>query len=229
MLEVIVRSAVFFGVLLLITRLLGKKQLSHLTFFNYVAGITIGSIAATLSVDKNIQLKEGIAALLIWGLLTVTAGYIGLKSPRARIIIDGEPTIVIKNGNIDKKALASLRMNMDDLIMLIRNNNIFSVKEIDYAILEPNGNLSVLKKPEKQYSTKEDLLTSRPIIQPRLYFPSELIVDGKVVKRNLRELNLDEEWLTLQLKQAQTTVDNVFYAEVQSDGSLYINKKEQAH
>ncbi len=229
MLEIAWRSALSFFILLFLTRLLGKKQISQLTFFNYITGITIGSLTAIISLDKTVPFINGVTSLAVWGGLTIIAGYITLKSPRTRILIDGEPTIVIKNGKIDEKALASLRLNMDDLMMLIRKKNIFSIKEVDYAILEPNGSLSVLKKPEKQSTVKEDLMTAKPMIPSHLYLPAELIVDGNIVKRNLKKLNLDEAWLVKQLQEAQTTIKDVFYAEIQSDGSLHIDKKELIH
>lgn len=112
---------------------------------------------------------------------------------------------------------------MDDLSMLLRNKNIFSIASVDYAILEPNGQLSVLKKAEHETVTKKD---SHIQTADRLYLPTELIVDGQVVTKNLLELNLSEEWLTNQLKRNGVyAVEEVFFAELQADGSVFIDKK----
>lgn len=197
--------------------------MSHLTFFNYITGITLGSIAANMILESTTYFVNGIVSLLWWFLLTSLTGFIALKSPKLRVILDGEPTIVIKKGEIIEKALYSMRLNVDDLSMMLRNKDIFSIKDVDYAILEPDGKLSVLKKQEQQSVTKKDMqiLTLSPI-----YFPTELVVDGKLIKHNLEELNLTEKWLNTQLKNSGVnSIKDIFYAELQSDGTIYIKKK----
>lgn len=221
--EIIIKTTFTFFVLFSLTRLLGKKQLSHLTFFNYVTGITIGSIAANIISNLDKPVLADMIGMVWWYILTALLGYIGLKFSKLRNIIDGQPTIVIKKGNIIKKAMQKTNLNMDDLSMMLREQEVFSVLEVDYAILEPDGKLSVLKKQQKQQATKEDMKIST---QNSVYLPSEIIVDGKVVQRNLKELGLDEKWLNSQLKQKKiATVKEVLYAEIQADGSLYIQKE----
>lgn len=221
-----IRTLIGFIVLLLLTRILGKKQLSQMTFFTYITGIALGNIAGDMVVHKDIKLYEGLTGLILWAVLTLLVEYISLKSSKARVLLDGEPTIVIKDGKIQKKAMASSKLNMDDLTMLLRIKNIFSITEVDYAVLEPNGQLSVLKKIENEPTIKKDL--NIPIIQ-RLYFPTELIVDGKVVHKNLKELGLKEEWLNNQIKVAGfKSPSDVFYAEIQSDGKLFMDKMDGA-
>lgn len=144
--QVILETIITFLVLLLYTRLLGKKQMSHLTFFNYITGITIGSIAANMVMLDTRSFYKELTSLTIWCLLTELVSWIALKSPKLRKSLDGKPTIVIKDGIIDKKALGSLRLNTDDLTMLLREKDIFNIAEVNYAILEPHGRLSVLKK-----------------------------------------------------------------------------------
>lgn len=222
-LNTITKTTISFAVILFLTRILGKKQMSHLTFFNYITGITIGSIAANMILESNTYFINGIVSLLWWFLLTFLIGFISLKSPKLRIILDGEPTIVIKKGEIIEKSLYSMRLNMDDLSMMLRNKDIFSIKDVDYAILEPDGKLSVLKKQDQQSVTKKDM---QIIILSPTYFPTELIVDGKLIKRNLQELNLTEKWLNTHLKNSGVnSIKEIFYAELQSDGTIYIKKK----
>lgn len=218
-----IKTTISFAVILFLTRILGKKQMSHLTFFNYITGITIGSIVANMILESNAHFINGIVSLLWWFLLTFLIGFISLKSPKLRIILDGEPTIVIKKGEIIEKSLYSMRLNMDDLSMMLRNKDIFSIKDVDYAILEPDGKLSVLKKQDQQSVTKKDMqiITLSPT-----YFPTELVVDGKLIKRNLQELNLTEKWLNTHLKNSGVnSIKEIFYAELQSDGTIYIKKK----
>lgn len=222
--EILARSLGTFSVLLLLARVLGKNQLNHLTFFNYVTGITFGSIAANITIDKNISVIDGFVSLGAWTGAALLVGYLSQKSAKARLILDGEPTIVIKKGKIVEEAMRAMRFNMDDLSMLLRNNDVFSIKDVEYAILEPNGRLSVLKKSEYQTVTKKDM---RFPANQLLYFPTDIIVDSKIIEKNLRELNLDREWVENQLKNAGVnSINEVFYAEIQSDGTLYIDKKE---
>lgn len=151
-----IRTLLGFFVLFLLTRVLGKKQLNQMTFFTYITGIALGNIAGDMVVHRDIKLIDGVTGLILWAILTFTLEFISLKSSRARVLLDGDPTIVIKNGKILEKAMASNRLNMDDLSMLLRTKNIFSVSDVDYAILEPNGQLSVLKKVELEPVTKKD-------------------------------------------------------------------------
>ncbi|MDE3839206.1 hypothetical protein C0966_07530 [Bacillus methanolicus] len=218
-----IRTLLGFFVLFLLTRVLGKKQLNQMTFFTYITGIALGNIAGDMVVHRDIKLIDGVTGLILWAILTFTLEFISLKSSRARVLLDGDPTIVIKNGKILEKAMASNRLNMDDLSMLLRTKNIFSVSDVDYAILEPNGQLSVLKKVELEPVTKKD---AQITTSPRQYLPTELIVDGKVVKKNLQELNLSEDWLNQQLLlQGIHKYEDLFFAELQSDGSIFIDKK----
>lgn len=212
-LKIISKTTGTFITLLILTRLLGKKQLSELTFFNYITGVTIGSLAANTIINTGSRYLNEMINLIWWTLLTMLVTLISLKSSKIRTLLDGEPTIIIKNGKIIEEALRSTRINLDDLSMLLRSKDIFSIMEVDYAILEPDGKLSILKKQNRQ--------------QTRLYLPTEIITDGNLVKRNLKELNLDEKWIYKELKnQGIDSLNKVLYAEIQEDGSLYIDRRD---
>ncbi|MGE6609742.1 DUF421 domain-containing protein [Peribacillus sp. NPDC076916] len=219
--EVLSRVVAAFVVLLLITRIMGKKQVSQLTYFNYITGITIGAVAASITIDTSIDMVDAFVSLIGWSVLTILVSFINLKSPKARIILDGEPTIVIKDGKILENALKGERLNMDDLSMLLREQSIFSMQEVNYSVLEPNGQLSVLKKVDSQSVSKKDITYVKP-----LYIPTEIIVDGKIVPHNLSKLSLNQNWLETQLQQFGVCPQDVFYAEIQSDGTLYIDKRQ---
>ncbi len=220
--QIVVQTIISFFVLLTLTRFLGKKQLSHLTFFNYVTGITIGSMAANMVVLKTIVYTKFLVSLIVWCALTTIISYIALKSGKARTLLDGQPTIVIKKGKIDRKALANTKINIDDLTMMIRQYQVFSITEIDYAILEPNGMLSILKKPEFQEMQKIDLKISP---SPPSFIPIEIITDGKLLTKNFLEVGKSREWLDNELKKANIqSIEEVFYAEIQPNGKLFIQK-----
>ena len=221
-LQIAIETIITFFVLLALTRLLGKKQLSHLTFFNYVTGITIGSMAANMVILSTKDYTKDLLSLVIWCLLTIIISYISLKSGKIRVILDGQPTIIIKHGKIDRKALKRTGVNIDDLTMLIRQNQIFSITEIDFAILEPDGRLSILKKPEYQGTQKSDL---NIYPSPPTYLPIEIIADGKLLPKNLLEVGKSRDWLKNELSRAHIKeIEEVFYAEILSDGSLFIQK-----
>ncbi|WP_082337478.1 DUF421 domain-containing protein [Lysinibacillus sp. FJAT-14745] len=220
--QVVVQTIITFFVLLTLTRFLGKKQLSHLTFFNYVTGITIGSVAANMVVLKTIVYTKFLVSLIVWCALTTLISYIALKSGKARTLLDGQPTIIIKKGKIDRKALANTKINIDDLTMMIRQYQVFSITEIDYAILEPNGMLSILKKPEFQSTQKIDL---NIYPSPPAFIPIEIIADGKLLPKNLLEVGKSREWLDNELKKENIqSITEVFYAEIQPNGKIFIQK-----
>jgi len=221
-LQIAMETAITFFALLAMTRFLGKKQLSQLTFFNYVTGITIGSIAANMIVLSTKDYMKDLLSLVIWCVLTTLISYISLKSGTIRMILDGQPTIVIKHGRIDRKALKRTGVNIDDLTMMIRQYQVFSIDEIDFAILEPNGTLSILKKPQFQGTQKIDMNIA-PKNPP--FLPTEIISDGKLLKRNLLEVGKNREWLKKELsKAAVENIEEVFYAKIQADGQLFVQK-----
>lgn len=219
---IILKTTLAFLLLLILARFLGKKQMSQMTFFNYMTGITIGSLAANIISNNDNSLLEEILGLIWWGTLTVVLTYATLKSESLRTLVDGEPVILIRNGLLQKESLKTTKISLEDLSMMLREQYIFSITEVDYAILEPNGRLSVLKKQSQLNLTKADMdiVTPNPI-----YLPCQIITNGKISYENLKDNNLDINWLNDQLKtQNINNVNQVLYAELQSDGSLYIDK-----
>jgi len=158
----------------------------------------------------------------LWAGLAICVELIALKSIRIREILDSQPIILIKKGQIQQSALKKERLNIDDLTMLLRTNNVFAVADVDYAILEPNGDLSVLPKYNKRNVINEDINLEQ--IESE-YFPTAIIIDGKIIMKNLKELNLDENWLNYTLSKMNVeNADDVLYAEIQESGELYLQK-----
>ena len=216
------RSTLIVVVLLILTRLLGKKQMSQLTYFNYITGVTMGSVAGDFISEVNMPVVDTLASLIAICILTELNSFIALKSTSYRKVMDGDDIILIKKGKIIKPALKSCRMSVNILLMLLRQSNTFSVEEVEYAILETNGSLSVMKRQQAQPIIKSDLDIKAEKIKN---LPREVISDGKIMKVNLKELNKDEEWLKNELRKNNIeSVKDVFYAEVRSDGTLYISE-----
>lgn len=219
----LIRSSCAFFAILILARIIGKKQISQLTFFHYVTGITFGSIAAEISAQVETPFLDGLVSLIWWTVLTVAVSYISFRSKKARVLFDDKPSIVIKNGVILNSELRKARLHTDELAMMLREQSIFSFDEVLYAVFETNGELSVLKKPLARTATKEDVSVSAPAPQ---YMPLELISDGKIIQKNLSDLQLTEDWLIKKLaKKNIHDINKVYYVQVLENGSLYISIK----
>jgi len=220
-LEMILRSTLSFFTILVLARIIGKKQLSQLTFFHYITGITIGSIAAEVSTQVKTPFWDGFVSLIWWALLTLLISYIALKSSKARVFFDDRPTILIQNGTIIKNGMKKARLHTDELAMLLREQGIFSFDDVLYAVFETNGELSILKKPAKATATKQDVKADITIPP---FMPTEVISNGKIIMKNLIELNLSEEWLLNKLKKKDIkNIEDVYFAQILENGSLYIS------
>ncbi|GAA0327337.1 DUF421 domain-containing protein [Bacillus carboniphilus] len=225
-LELFLRVALGFIVLFTLTRIMGRKEISQMTFFNFVSSIAIGSIAANLVVNQNLSIRNGVLSLVGWTIFTLVMDFIDINSKRARKVVSGTPTVVIKEGKIIESAMRQSRLDLDSLTAMLRQKNIFSMADVEYAVLETNGNISVLRKEERQTITKKDMnipTTARKVVS----LETAVISDGHVLSDNLSKLHLDQAWLYQQLKQKGIhSPSEVFYAEVQKDGSLFVDSKE---
>jgi uncharacterized membrane protein YcaP (DUF421 family) len=220
-LVVLVRSTIAFFSLLIFTRIIGKEQISQLTFFDYVLGISIGSIAASLTTDLSSRAWPHWIGLLTWAVLGYLMELITMKWRYAAKYLEGEPTIVIMNGKIMESALKKLKYRVSDILALRRNQGVFDVNQVDFAIIEPNGQISILKKPEYQNVINKDM----NIQVPPSGISTELIYDGMVIEENLRQLNKDIPWLMDQLRKNNIKdVSEVFLATLNPAGDLYIDK-----
>lgn len=225
--ETILRVTISFLVLFLLARLMGRKEIGQMTFFNWASAIGIGSIAGNLVVDDSTPIKDGVIALIVWTAYTIALDIIDLKSKQGRSVTTGDPLIVIKEGKIMEAALKAARVDLDELQALLRQKDIFSFKDVDCAILESNGDLSVLKKESQQPVTKKDLniQSIRDVLFP---LPTDVISDGKVNSENLSKLHLEKSWLDRELQKANIrSPEDVFFAQVQQDGTLYIDRKSK--
>lgn len=219
-LVVIVRSIIAFFSLLIFTRALGKQQLSQLTFFDYILGITIGSIAATLTTDLTSRAWAHWVGLFVWALLVFVLQSVVLKWRKAGKYIDGEPTIVIMKGKIMEDTMKKLRYRTTDMLEQLRGKDIFDLNEVEFAVLETDGELSVLKKSEHQPVTAQDL----QIATSYKGISTELIYDGQLMKHNLTEVNKDEQWLKNQLRaNGFESYDEVFLALLNANGQLFLD------
>lgn len=218
---VFVRGIIAFFSLLVFTRFLGKKQISQLTLFDYVLGITIGSIAATMTTDLSSRAWPHWVGLLTWVAAGLGVDFLTTKSRYAAEYIEGEPTIIIMNGKILEDNMRKLRYNATNLQQQLRGKDIFDLNEVHFAVLEPNGELSVLKKPELQPVTPKDMKI--PVSNTGIGI--DLIYDGVIIDINLKQINRSRKWLKSELKKyGVKNPSEVFLATFEASGSLYVDK-----
>jgi len=210
-----------FFTLLILVRALGKQQISQLTFFEYVLGITIGSTASSLTTDLTSSALPHWAGLVTWVGFAFALELISLKWRKASKYLLGEPTVVIMNGMIMEDAMRKIRYRVSDLLEQLRGQNIFDIKQVEFAVLESNGMLSVLKKSQHQPATLKDLNISTDYVG----LETELIYDGVVIDQNLKQVNLDRVWLQQELrKQGIHDASEVLLASLDTQGELYVDK-----
>jgi uncharacterized membrane protein YcaP (DUF421 family) len=219
----VVRTVITFFTLLIYTRLLGKQQIGNLTYFDYINGITIGSLGGTLATDLSSKAWVHWVGLTVFISLTFLLQITTLKNRYLAKVIDGEPTIVIENGKMLEQNLNKMRIKRDDLMMMLRQKHIFDLTKVAYAIFEPNGGLSVLAKAEHQTVTPKDL---NLVVTPA-GITTELIMDGILLKENLAQRKKDLLWLQLQLQaNGISDMKEVSFAAILPNDQLYVDKFE---
>ncbi len=220
------QTTLVFISLLVFTRFLGKTQVGQLTFYEYVSGITIGSLAATMAGSEPDKVWNHYYDLILFVALTYLVSLVTIKSRPLRKLIEGSPTIVIENGLIIEANMHDLRYDMDELHGQLRQQGVLDPAEVQYAILETSGELSVIKKADYQPLTKSDF----NIHLPDPSFPVELIMDGVIIERNLRKQNRSKDWLEKQLAERSITdISQVTYAGIDSKGQLFVNRKTHSN
>jgi uncharacterized membrane protein YcaP (DUF421 family) len=218
-LDIVVRSLVFLVALFFITKLLGKKQLSQLSFFEYVSGITIGSIGAEVAMGLEKSIMHGLLGLVIFAGVPFLAGLLSLKSKTFRDFMEGKGVVFIKNGKIMEDNLKQERYTTDELLELLRQKDVFQVADVEFAVLEASGELSVLLKKENQPLTAKDLgVKVAPIKETQT-----VIMDGKILDEPLSTINQSRNWLNTELDKLGVTIENVFLGQVDSYGQLTVD------
>jgi len=219
----LIHSFVSVSVLFIFTRIMGKKQIAQLTFFDYVIGISIGSIAAQSSVDPDIHFTQGVTGLAVFTLFSITLSHISLNNLTARKILDGSTSVLIEDGKIIESNLKKNSLTVNDLLEECRQKDAFNIADVQYAILETNGKLSVMLNPIKQPITFRGL----NIIPESQGLCVNLIIDGKIMKTHLSMLHKDEGWLKSELKKQKIyEYSDVLLAFVDNEGSLNVHLKK---
>ncbi|SCB87503.1 Uncharacterized membrane protein YcaP, DUF421 family [Fictibacillus enclensis] len=211
-----------FFALFFLTKILGKTQLSQLTPFDFISALILGELVGNAMYDPDVHIWMILFAISVWGILMYSLEILTQKSMKFRKILEGTPSIVIRKGTMDRKQMKKNKIDINQLQNLIRQKGHFSIREIDYAILETNGSISVLPKSDNQPVTRQDLKLS----QEETTLPVTLIMDGTILTDNLPTAGVNEEWLLKQLKQQNIhSAKEVFYAEWKKDEGLFVMKE----
>ncbi len=217
--EVLLRALLSLAILFGMTKLMGRKQVSQLTPFDYIIGISIGSIAAELAVNRDTPIPDGVAGLLVYSLAAVMISIATDKSLRLRRFFTGKPLLLIQHGKICEENLRKAKMDVNDLLSQCRAAGAFSPDEIEHAVLEPNGMLSVLKKTDQAPATPQQLSLSVPAAA----LCAEVILDGQVMVQNLHGIGRDEIWLSRALKEQNAPApEDIFLALCDENGKLSV-------
>lgn len=215
-------SIIFVSALFVLARFMGKKQIAQLTFFDYVIGISIGSIAAQSAVDPAIHYTEGIVGSIIFTLFSIVLSIISTKSYKGRKMLDGTPTVLIENGKIIENGLKKTKLNVNDLLEECRLKNAFDIAEIEFAILETSGKLSVLLKSANQPLTPKDM----NIASSYKGLCVNVIIDGKIIDSQLQMIKRDNNWLNKELtKQNIKNCSDILLGYVDNTGVLNLHLK----
>jgi len=217
-----ISSILSVSLLFILTRFIGKKQRAQLTFFDYVIGITIGSIAGYGVVDESIHIAAWSTGLIICTLFSIIISYISKKSYVGRKLLNGTPFVLIENGKIIEESLKRSRLNINDLLEECRQKDVFDIAEIEFAILETTGKLSILLKSANQPLTLKDM----NIEATYKGLCASVVIDGKIIENHLQIINLDRSWLLSELaKNSINNYEDVLFAYVDNSGNLVVHLK----
>lgn len=207
--------------LFLVTKLLGKKQVSQLSLFDYVIGISIGNFAAEITINMEAKLMYGVIAVIEFGVIAYIISIITMKSIKLRRFFMGTPTVLIENGKILEKGLKKVHFDINDLLEECRSNGYFDLNEIDYALMECNGKISVMPKSGYKNVTVKDLNLKQNVQS----LCANIIIDGKVMDNNLENMNKDINWLEHQLKVKGYKLEDILLATLDVNEKLTIYQR----
>jgi uncharacterized membrane protein YcaP (DUF421 family) len=218
----IFRTIVLFIVVVVGLRLMGKKQIGQLQPYELVIVIMLSALAAIPMENTGVPLLSGLFPIITLLLAEVVLSYISLKSERARGIICGTPSVLIENGKILEQELKRIRYNINDLLEQLRTKNMPNIADVEFAILETSGELSVIPKSQKRPLVPADLKVATSYEG----LPTTLVIDGYVFKQNLQKMNLSMDWLKTELKKFGVAhFKEVLFASLDSDGKLFYQLK----
>ena len=223
MLNIFFRSLILYAIVVLVVRVMGKRQIGQLQPFELVIAIMLADLASAPVDDVGVPLLKGVVPIFALAFAQITISFLSLKSERFRTLVGGSPSILIENGVLQQKKLEQLRINLNDLLEQLRSQNIANIDDVEFAILETNGNLSVFPKSDKKTPALEDLnIQSKPES-----IPVTLIMDGQIMYKNLKKTGRDLNWLLGRIKDLGLDRKSVFFAYLDTQNQLKVIAKQK--
>ena len=208
--KVFYRTTFFYVLIALVYRIMGKREIGELSIIDFIVSIFIAELVAISIENYNSNVLLSIIPIITLVILELISAYIAMKKKKIRTKLEGEPSVIIEKGIINFKEMKNQRYNLDDLLMQLRNESIKSIEDVDYAILETSGKLSIFKKQDDPKST----------------YPLPIILDAEIQKEVLNKIQKDEYWLEKELKKEKIELSNIFYA-FYRENNLYIIQKDK--
>ncbi len=223
MLITLIRSILLYIIVLIVMRIMGKREIGQLQPFELAISIMIADLASIPMSDVGIPISNGIIPILGLLVMHLIISFINIKSMKMRGIMCGKPTILIYRGKIDEKALKKERFTLNELQERLRGNNVFNLGDVEYAILETSGQITVIQKPNKRTTIPEDF----NIMPEYEGIPYDLVVDGKIMYENLRQIGKNEIWLEKQVEKFKMKPQEALIVTYDGKGQIFCQKKEQ--
>ena len=222
MISTVIRTIILYITITIAMRLMGKRQIGDMQPNELVVTLLISEIAAIPLQDSEQPVLVGVAAIFVLIFLEIIVSILSMKSFLIRKILNGKSVVIIKNGVIDQQAMRDVRMTVIDLIELLRNKDVFNVSDVAFAVLEVNGNLSVLLKKDAQTVSTKDINLNLPDDA----LPLPVISDGKIIHESLKSLQITRQKLNKMLKHNKAPVKNIFLMTLDRNGNNTITLKE---
>lgn len=219
--SIAIELVIGFAALLIMTKILGKMTLSQITPFDFISALVLGNLVGDAIYDKEAKIGFILYAIAIWGALILIIEWFTQKFPGTRRILEGKPSIIISNGHLDRQEMKKNKLDINQLQILLRKKDVFSIREVAFALLETDGTMSILRKPEYETPTISDMKLSQ---QP-VYLPVTFVSDGKVDWGNLKKAGFNEEWLLKTLHDHHINhYKDIFYFEWKKDEGIHFEK-----
>ncbi|MCP1125314.1 hypothetical protein CN326_07900 [Bacillus sp. AFS018417] len=214
--QIVFRTIILYSVMLIIFRLMGKREIGELSVLDLVVFIMLGEMAVIAIENMDKSIWHQLVPMVLIMVIQIALSLVSLKSQRIRHILEGEPAIIVREGKIDEKQMRKQRYNMDDLLMQLREQSIGDIRDVEYAILEPSGRLSVFEKQKSKKSKNDTPLFSVP-----------LIIDGEIQRKHLYMMEHTDIWLEDKLKKlGYKDIENISYCSFQN-GQFFVDLKDK--
>lgn len=223
LLDVTIRALLSLITLFFVTKLIGKKQVSQLSLFDYVIGISIGNFAAEMTINLESKEIHGIVAVIIFGFIAYLVSILTMKSIVLRRFFMGTPTVMIEHGKIVQDSFKKVRYDINDMLEQCRINGYYDISDIEYAIVEANGELSILPRSENRPITVKDM--NLKVNKEGLC--ANVIIDGKIMHKNLKNINKTEEWLLKEMKVRGKEIEDIILATVDINDKIVFYERNK--